>query len=54
MTPSLPPQDITINIGKRAKVPPVPDIGDGKKHNWGDVVHVDTVTWLAKWKEGAT
>ena len=53
MTPSLPPQDITINIGKRAKVPPVPDIGDGKKHNWGDVVHVDTVTWLAKWK-GAT
>ena len=49
--PSLPPQDITINIGKRAKVPPVPDIGDGKKHNWGDVVHVDTVTWLAKWKD---
>ena len=32
-------------------MPPVPDIGDGKKHNWGDVVHVDTVTWLAKWKD---
>ena len=28
------PEDITINISKRAPVPPVPDIGDGKKHKW--------------------
>ena len=48
------PEDVSLNMSKKAKVPPVPDIGDGKKHNWGDVVHVDTVTWLAKWKEGAT
>tara|TARA_B110001452_G_scaffold42271_1_gene32427 strand:+ start:859 stop:2181 length:1323 start_codon:yes stop_codon:yes gene_type:complete len=45
------PEDITINIGHDAKVPPVPDIGDGKKHKWGDVLHKNTVTWLCKWKD---
>jgi len=29
----------------------VPDIGDGKKHTWGEVVHKNTVTWLCKWKD---
>jgi hypothetical protein len=23
-------------------------MGDGKKHKWGEVVHDNTVTWLAK------
>ena len=45
------PEDITLNMSKGAKVPEVPDIGDGKKHEWGDVVHKNTVTWLAKWKD---
>ena len=45
------PEDITLNMSKKAKVPPVPDLGDGKKHEWGAVVHKNTVTWLAKWKD---
>ena len=43
------PEDITINIGKKSELPPVPDLGDGKVHTWGAVVHDNTVTWLAKW-----
>ncbi len=38
-------------VSKKAKVPPVPDLGDGKKHEWAEVVHKNTVTWLAKWKD---
>ncbi|KIJ49560.1 hypothetical protein M422DRAFT_27927 [Sphaerobolus stellatus SS14] len=40
------PEDITINIGKGVPVP-VPNV-PGK---WKTVVHDDTVTWLANWKE---
>ncbi|SGY13579.1 BQ5605_C010g05899 [Microbotryum silenes-dioicae] len=40
------PEQITINIGKDAKVP-TPPAG----HHWKSVVHDDTVTWLATWKE---
>ena len=43
------PEDITINVGEKAKPPPVPDLGDGKVHKWGEVLHDNTVTWLAKW-----
>ncbi|KAL7415462.1 hypothetical protein BDY24DRAFT_383028 [Mrakia frigida] len=42
----LSPEDITINIGGDSPVP-VPNI-PGK---WKDVVHENTVTWLATWKE---
>jgi len=45
------PEDITINVSKGAPVPKVPDLGDGKKHKWAEVVHLNTVTWLAKWKD---
>ena len=41
------PEDVTINIGKEAKVPVCPIPG----HNWKAVVHDNTVTWLAFWKE---
>ncbi|KAI0775835.1 hypothetical protein BD413DRAFT_470526 [Trametes elegans] len=40
------PEDITINIGKDAPVP-VPNV-PGK---WKEVVHDQTVTWLANWVE---
>ncbi|KAI5477411.1 DNA topoisomerase I [Pseudohyphozyma bogoriensis] len=40
------PEQITINIGKDAKVPTPPP-----GHKWKDVVHDDKVTWLATWKE---
>ncbi|SCV69897.1 BQ2448_1291 [Microbotryum intermedium] len=40
------PEQITINIGKDAPVPKPP-----AGHKWKSVVHDDTVTWLATWKE---
>jgi DNA topoisomerase-1 len=40
------PEQITINIAEGVKVPEPP-----KGHSWGKVVHDNTVTWLAFWKE---
>lgn len=40
------PEDITINVGKDAKLP-VPNV-PGK---WKSVIHDNTVTWLANWTE---
>lgn len=40
------PEDITINIGPGAKVPEPPH-----GHQWKDIVHTNTVTWLATWTE---
>ena len=45
------PEDVTLNMSKHAPVPPVPDLGDGKKHKWGGIEHKNTVTWHAKWKD---
>lgn len=41
------PEDVTINIGPGAAVPPCPVPG----HRWGAVVHNDEVSWLASWNE---
>ncbi|KAK7725962.1 DNA topoisomerase 1 [Botryosphaeria dothidea] len=40
------PEQITINIGKEAKVPPPPP-----GHKWKEVKHDQTGTWLAMWQE---
>lgn len=40
------PEQITINIGKDAKVPPPPP-----GHKWKSVINDDKVSWLATWKE---
>jgi len=40
------PEQVTINIGKGATVPAPPP-----GHSWADVIHDNTVTWLATWKE---
>lgn len=40
------PEQVTINIGKEATVPEPP-----AGHKWGSVIHDNTVTWLATWKE---
>lgn len=40
------PEDITINIGKEAKVPEPP-----AGHKWAKVQHDNTVAWLATWRE---
>ncbi|CAH1762600.1 5982_t:CDS:2 [Entrophospora sp. SA101] len=40
------PEQITINLSKDAPVPPPP-----AGHSWGGILHDNTVTWLATWKE---
>ncbi|CAJ2500946.1 Uu.00g037990.m01.CDS01 [Anthostomella pinea] len=40
------PEQITINIGKQAKVPPPPE-----GHKWKAVQHDNKATWLAMWQE---
>jgi len=41
------PEDIIINIGHDVKIPKCPLPG----HNWKGIIHDNTVTWLAYWKE---
>lgn len=43
------PEDITINIGRNAKIPLPPE-----GHEWGKVIHDRTVEWLASWKDNIT
>ncbi|KAG0369084.1 hypothetical protein BC939DRAFT_454034 [Gamsiella multidivaricata] len=40
------PEQVTLNLSKDAPVPPAP-----AGHKWGKIVHDDTKTWLATWKE---
>ncbi|KAI8883942.1 hypothetical protein K501DRAFT_332972 [Backusella circina FSU 941] len=40
------PEQITLNLGVDAKIPKPP-----KGHRWASVVHDQTATWLATWKE---
>jgi DNA topoisomerase-1 len=40
------PEQVTLNIGADASVPPPPE-----GHKWGGIQHDDRVTWLATWKE---
>ena len=44
------PEDITINIGINEEIP---DTGF-KNRNWKEIVHDNTVIWLASWKEEIT
>ncbi|EEC15652.1 DNA topoisomerase I, putative, partial [Ixodes scapularis] len=40
------PEDVIINIGKEAKIPPPPE-----GHRWKEVRHDNTVSWLSSWTE---
>jgi len=40
------PEQVTLNIGKDAKVPPAPD-----GHKWKAIQHDNKATWLAMWQE---
>ncbi|CAH6718930.1 DNA topoisomerase 1 [[Candida] jaroonii] len=40
------PEDVTLNLSEGIPVPPPPE-----GHNWGDIKHDNTVTWLAMWRE---
>ena len=41
-------KDVTLNLGKRARVPKVP------KGTWGSIVCENDATWLAKWTDQLT
>ncbi|KAK6464565.1 DNA topoisomerase I [Scheffersomyces coipomensis] len=40
------PENVTLNLGKNAKIPEPP-----AGHEWGEIRHDNTVAWLAMWKE---
>jgi DNA topoisomerase-1 len=41
------PEDVTLNLGKGAPIPPCPSAG----RRWGSIVHNQKVTWLACWRD---
>jgi len=43
------PEQITLNIGKEAKIPDTI-----KDHQWGKIIHDKNVEWLASWRENVT
>lgn len=49
LKPRIMPEDIIINLGETAPVPPsLPG------HQWGEIVHDHSVEWLASWKDVIT
>jgi DNA topoisomerase-1 len=46
------PEDIIINIDEKSTVPSMPSFY--KDHKWKDVIHDNTLEWLASWKDTIT
>jgi DNA topoisomerase I len=46
------PEDITINIDKKSKIPALPSFYKNRK--WGKVIHNSFMEWLASWKDDIT
>jgi DNA topoisomerase-1 len=46
------PEDIIINIDKKSPIPKMPPFY--KNHKWKDVIHDNTLEWLASWKDDIT
>lgn len=46
------PEDITINIGEKEKIPEMPPFYTN--HKWNKIIHDDTLEWLASWKDEIT
>jgi DNA topoisomerase-1 len=46
------PEDIIINIDEKSPIPPMPSFY--KDHKWKDVIHDNTLEWLASWKDNIT
>ena len=44
------PEDIVLNLGKKAKIPDCPI----KNKSWGKIIHDNESTWLAKWHDQLT
>lgn len=47
--PRVYPEDVTLNLGKEAKIP-----NTLKGHKWGKIVHDRHAEWLASWKDMIT
>jgi len=47
--PRIYPEDVTLNLGKDAKIPPTLN-----GHKWGKIVHDRHAEWLASWKDMIT
>jgi DNA topoisomerase-1 len=43
------PEDVTLNLDKESAIPKLLN-----NHKWGDVIHDNTVIWLATWKDNIT
>lgn len=43
------PEDVTINIGSKTKIPEPPS-----GHKWGKIIHDQNAAWLAKWTDSIT
>jgi DNA topoisomerase I len=43
------PEEVTINIGEKAKIPIPP-----KGHKWDKVIHDHTLSWIASWKDSTS
>ncbi len=46
------PEDIIINIDEKSTIPSMPPFY--KNHKWKDVIHDNTLEWLASWKDTIT
>lgn len=47
------PEDITINLDKEAPIPKI-NIDKVGSRKWGNIIHDDSVIWLATWKDTIT
>jgi DNA topoisomerase-1 len=46
------PEDVILNLSKDAPIPKLPQELHG--HKWGEIIHDQSVIWLASWKEEIT
>ena len=47
------PEDITLNLDKNAPIPKI-NINKNGRMKWGNVIHDNSVIWLATWKDSIT
>lgn len=46
------PEDITINIDTKSRIPELPKFYS--THKWGKIIHDNTLEWLCSWKDDIT
>lgn len=48
------PEDVTLNIGKNTNIPQPHINGNNKPHKWKEVIHDNTLEWIASWQNNVT